>query len=256
MPLNARLTNWQGRRAWIVGASTGIGEAVARALHGQGAHVHVSARDPGRLHTVAGAHPGMIVHALDATDVEQVRTSAAQVLQHGVPDLVLYCAGYYTPTSARNFQLDEMLRHQQVNYVGALHVIDAILPALLAHRRGHVSLVSSVAGFRGLPRSLGYGPTKAALINLAQTLYMDLRPLGLGVSVVNPGFVATPLTAQNAFRMPALVTPDEAARQMLRGWARGEFEIHFPKRFTRSMKMLSWLPFGAYQAIVRKATAP
>lgn len=256
MPLNARLTDWQGRRAWIVGASTGIGEAVARALHGQGAHVHVSARDAGRLQAMAAAHPGMLVHAVDAADAQAVRAAAAQVLQHGVPDLVLYCAGYYKATSAARFQLDEMLRHQQVNYVGALHVIDAILPALLAHRRGHVSLVSSVAGFRGLPRSLGYGPTKAALINLGQSLYLDLRPLGLGVSVVNPGFVATPLTAQNEFRMPALVTPGEAARQMLRGWARGEFEIHFPKRFTRIMKLLSLLPFGAYQAIVRKATAP
>ena len=255
MSLNARLTDWQGRRAWIVGASTGIGEAVARALHGQGAHVHVSARDAGRLQAMSAAHPGMLVHALDATSVEQVRAAAAQVLQHGVPDLVLYCAGYYKPTSAQNFQLDEMLRHQQVNYVGALHVIDAVLPALLAHKRGHISLVSSVAGFRGLPRSLGYGPTKAALINLGQSLYLDLQPLGLSVSVVNPGFVATPLTAQNEFKMPALVTPDEAARQMLRGWARGEFEIHFPKRFTRVMKMLSLLPFGAYQAIVRKATA-
>jgi NAD(P)-dependent dehydrogenase (short-subunit alcohol dehydrogenase family) len=150
------------------------------------------------------------------------------------------------------------LQHQQVNYVGALYLLDALLPQLLAQARagqgGHLSLVSSVAGYRGLPKSLAYGPTKAALTHLAQTLYLDLHPLGLGVSVVNPGFVATPLTAQNEFRMPALITPDQAAEEMLRGWARGEFEIHFPKRFTRVLKTLGLLPDGPYFAAVRRAT--
>jgi short-subunit dehydrogenase len=126
---------------------------------------------------------------------------------------------------------------------------------LLRQGRGHISLVASVAGYRGLPRSLGYGPTKAALINLAEALYLDLRERGIGVSVVNPGFVETPLTAQNRFRMPALIGPPEAAAQMLRGWRRGHFEIHYPRRFTWAMKLLGALPFRLYQALVRKATA-
>jgi NAD(P)-dependent dehydrogenase (short-subunit alcohol dehydrogenase family) len=142
--------------------------------------------------------------------------------------------------------------------VGALYLLDAVLPHLLTQARtgqgGHLSLVSSVAGYRGLPKSLAYGPTKAALIHLAQTLYLDLHPLGLGVSVVNPGFVATPLTAQNEFHMPALLTPEQAAEEMLRGWRRGEFEIHFPKRFTRVLKALGLLPDGPYFAAVRRAT--
>ncbi|MEO7642439.1 MAG: SDR family NAD(P)-dependent oxidoreductase, partial [Ramlibacter sp.] len=119
---------------------------------------------------------------------------------------------------------------------------------------GHISLVSSVAGFRGLPNSLAYGPTKAALINLAETLYLDLSDHGIGVSVVNPGFVETPLTAQNTFAMPGLIGPQEAAREILRGWAAGDFEIHFPRRFTRWMKLLRLLPFRLYRRVVRRMT--
>jgi short-subunit dehydrogenase len=141
-----------------------------------------------------------------------------------------------------------------VNYLGALHVVHAVMPSLLREGRGHLSLLGSVAGYRGLPRSLGYGPTKAALIHLAESLYLELRPRGIGVSVVNPGFVDTPLTAQNRFPMPAMISPAEAARRMLRGWSAGRFEIHFPRRFTWPMKLLSLLPFGVYQALVRRGT--
>jgi short-subunit dehydrogenase len=121
-------------------------------------------------------------------------------------------------------------------------------------QRGHISLVGSVAGYRGLPHSLAYGPTKAALINLAETLYLDLHPRGLGVSIVNPGFVETPLTAGNAFSMPALISPAQAADAMLQGWAQGEFELHFPKRFTRWMKALRLLPNRLFFALVSRAT--
>jgi short-subunit dehydrogenase len=125
---------------------------------------------------------------------------------------------------------------------------------MLAVKHGHVSLVSSVAGFRGLPKSLAYGPTKAALINLAETLYIDLRGEGLGVSVVNPGFVQTPLTAQNNFHMPALISPAQAATEIVAHWEKGRFEIHFPKRFTRWMKLLRILPYTAYFKAVSRFT--
>jgi short-subunit dehydrogenase len=154
-----------------------------------------------------------------------------------------------------------MLKHQNINYVGALHVLDAVLPALLSQAgrkpggsAGHISLVSSVAGFRGLPNSLAYGPTKAALINLAEALYLDLHELKIGVSVINPGFVETPLTAQNKFTMPALIKPEQAAAEILAGWGKGDFEIHFPKRFTRWLKLLRLLPYRWYFPAVRKIT--
>ena len=109
-----------------------------------------------------------------------------------------------------------------------------------------------MAGYRGLPNALAYGPTKAALINLAEVLYLDLAPCGVGVSLINPGFVATPLTAQNSFHMPALITPETAARAIVQGWAAGEFEIHFPKRFTRFLKALRLLPDALYFKAVRR----
>jgi short-subunit dehydrogenase len=115
-------------------------------------------------------------------------------------------------------------------------------------------VISSVAGFRGLPKSLAYGPTKAALTNLAENLYLDLEPLGVGVSVIHPGFVKTLLTAQNDFTMPALITPEQAAEAMIAGWTKGDFDIHFPKRFTRVMKLLRLLPYRAYFPAVRRAT--
>ncbi len=263
MSLNPPITNWSGRSVWLVGASTGIGRATAARLHGLGARVVVSARSEAALNAFVAVHPGSEAIALDATDREAMRAAAAHIVaNHGRIDLSLYCAGTYAAMRATAFDLDMALRHVQVNQIGALYWLDALLPHLLRQAAaaqpgepcGHLSLVSSVAGYRGLPQSLAYGPTKAALINLAENLYMDLQPLGVGVSLINPGFVETPLTAQNDFRMPAIITPEEAAAQMLRGWSRGDFEIHFPKRFTLWLKGLRMLGYGAYFAAVRRST--
>lgn len=253
-PLNPPQVDWRGRRVWVVGASSGIGRALAQALHAAGAKVVLSARNRGALAHFAAAHEGALALPLDACDPQAVHAAAQVLLEQGPLDCVVYCAGHYRELRATAFSAGEMLRHQQVNYAGAVHVLDAVLPALLSQGHGHISLVGSVAGFRGLPRSLAYGPTKAALINLAQALYMDLQPRGIGVSIVNPGFVETPLTAQNDFAMPALISPGEAASQILRGWRKGRFEIHFPRRFTLGMKLLSLLPFRLYQALVRRFT--
>jgi NAD(P)-dependent dehydrogenase (short-subunit alcohol dehydrogenase family) len=253
MPLNPPIANWSGRTAWLVGASTGIGRATASRLHAAGARVVVSARSAAALDAFVQQHPGSDALALDATDRDAMRDAARHIVAaHGRIDLAVYCAGTYAPMRAAHFDLDVALRHVEVNYVGALHLLDAVLPRL--ERGSHLSLVASVAGFRGLPQALAYGPTKAALINLAETLYLDLQPRGIGVSVVNPGFVETPLTAGNEFRMPALISAEEAAEQMLRGWRRGEFEIHFPKRFTVWLKGLRHLGYGAYFAAVRRST--
>ena len=253
-PLNARQRDWVGRTVWLVGASSGIGRATASALHRAGARVIVSARSDAALREFAEQHPGALTFAMDVSDPDAVSRTARDILAVANLDTVLYCAGYYTEQRATRFDLPEMLRHQQVNYLGALHVLDAVLPHFLARQAGHISLVSSVAGYRGLPKSIAYGPTKAALINLAETLYLDLRDQRIGVSLVCPGFVATPLTASNEFAMPALITPEQAAEAILRGWADGRFEIHFPRRFTLAMKLLQLLPFRLYCAVVRRTT--
>ena len=252
--LNEPLRDWAGRRVWLVGASTGIGLACAQALRAAGAQVIVSARQPQTVQDWAARDPGVRWQPIDVTDTASVQAAAHAVLAEGPLDLLLYCAGHYRALRAAEWSLAEMLRHEQVNYTGALHLLDAVLPAFIAQGHGHISLVSSVAGWRGLPQSLAYGPTKAALTHLGESLYMDLQDHGVGVSVIHPGFVATPLTAQNQFSMPALMRPEDAAAAMLRGWARGQFDIHFPKRFTAVLKLLRVLPYSLYFPLVRRAT--
>ena len=259
MALNPPISNWAGQVVWLVGASTGIGRATAERLHAAGATVVVSARNAAALAQFVADRERAHALPLDASDRAAVKDAAAQVIaRHGRINLALYCAGHYKAQRATAFDLDQMLLHQQVNVTGALYLLDAVLPTLLrqaaAGRPAHISLVASVAGYRGLPHGLAYGPTKAALINLAETLYLDLQPKGVGVSVINPGFVRTPLTQANDFTMPALITPDEAAREIVAGWQAGQFEIHFPKRFTLWLKALRLLPDGAYFAAVRRST--
>jgi NAD(P)-dependent dehydrogenase (short-subunit alcohol dehydrogenase family) len=259
MALNPKIAQWTGKTVWLVGASTGIGRATASALHAAGAHVVVSARGKEALDSFVAAHPGSQAMMLDATDRNAMRLAAQQIgQQQGQLDLAMFCAGTYAAMRATAFDFDVAQRHVQVNYVGALIMLDVVLPLLLAQaaqgRGGHISLVSSVAGFRGLPQSLAYGPTKAALINLAETMYLDLSPLKLGVSVINPGFVETPLTSGNQFRMPALISPAAAAAEIIKGWRDGDFEIHFPKRFTLWLKALRHLNYSSYFAAVRRST--
>ena len=263
-PFNPPIRQWVGLRVWVVGGSTGIGRATALALAARGAEVMVSARGARALDALVAEHrqttrPSAVQRPLqawplDVTDVAAVRATAREMLAQGPLDLVLYCVGHYRAMRASELDLTELQRHLDINYRGALHVLDAVLPALRERGRGHISLVSSVAGYRGLPQSLAYGPTKAALTNLAENLYLDLHPLGLGLSVVHPGFVQTPLTAQNAFDMPALITPEQAAQAMIDGWGAGAFDIHYPKRFTRWMKLLRVLPYRLYFPLVHRLT--
>lgn len=254
--LNPPMQDWKGRWVWVIGASSGIGRATASALHRKGACVIVSARQGHALNAFVQAHPGSVALPLDVTQHQQLRQAAkaAQGYAQGAPALVMYCAGHYRAQQATAFDRWEMEKHLAINYRGALNMLDVMLPMLIAARAGHISLVGSVAGYRGLPKSLAYGPTKAALNNLAENLYLDLHPLGLGVSIVNPGFVETPLTAQNDFKMPALISTAQAAQHILDGWARGRFEMNFPRRFTAWMRVLRWMPDPWYFEAVRRAT--
>ena len=262
MALNQKQTHWRGRTVWLVGASSGIGRATASALHAQGAKVVVSARNTAALKDFVHSHTGAMALPLDVTDASAVKAASESLAKQGLLDMVVYCAGHYHAMEASATDLPDLLRHNQINYVGALNVLAAVVPQLLAQpshaitgQRGHLSLMASVAGYRGLPQSLAYGPTKAALINLTETLYLDLHAHGIGVSLINPGFVDTPLTRQNAFKMPALISPEQAASEILKGWAQGEFEIHFPKRFTLWLKTLQILPYWAYFAATRRLKA-
>jgi len=257
MALNHPIRDWQDRRCWIIGASTGIGAALAGKLAALGARVAVSARRAGPLEEMVGGFPtgkGLAV-PLDITDSLALEKAAARVVkQWGGIDLVVLMAGEYKPMRAWQLDLGAARSMVEVNLMGYYNALAAVVPRLVEQKGGTIALVSSVAGYRGLPKSLVYGPTKAAVINLAEALYLDLNPKGIGVCVVNPGFVRTPMTDQNDFKMPALIEPGEAADEIVAGLGRGEFEIHFPKRFTRFLKVLQLLPYGRYFPAVRKAT--
>ncbi len=255
MPSNVPIRDWRGKRVWVVGASAGIGAALARELARRGARLALSARDPGRLEAFAAGIPGALALPLDVTDPSAHAPAAEAILAAwGGLDVVVFNAGTYRPLRAWELTPGAARETIETNLLGVLDGLATVLPPMLAARSGAVVLVGSVAGYGGLPKALAYGASKAALINLAESLYLDLAPKGLSVFLVNPGFVATALTARNDFRMPALIQPDEAAREIVTGLGRGQFEIHFPKRFTRALKFLQCLPRRLYFHLVRKAT--
>jgi NADP-dependent 3-hydroxy acid dehydrogenase YdfG len=231
MPFNEPIRDWTGRRVWVVGASSGIGAALARALIERGARVAVSARNRDALARLGDAgKPGQVlVLPLDVTREAELY-AALESIKSAWSGVV------------------------ETNLMGVLNALAVVMPALLSAGRGGVAVVSSVAGYSGLPTGLIYGATKAALINLSETLYLDLAPRGIGVYLINPGFVKTPLTDKNEFTMPGLISPGEAALAMVRGFERGEFEIHFPKRFTRWLKILRLLPYRLYFPIIHRFT--
>lgn len=254
MSLNPKIQNWQGKVVWLVGASTGIGYALATSLHQQGATVIVSARSAGKLGEFVRAHLGSTAIPLDVAAAQQVTEAASQVLaMYARIDVLFYCAGYYTPQTATltppPFDVLAMQQHMALNFTGALNVLHACLP-----QTRHVVLLASVAGYQTLPNALAYAPSKAAMQRLAEGLYIDLHAKGVGVTLINPGFVQTPMTAQNDFYMPALISAEDAAKAILKGLAAGSFEIHFPKRFTLWVKLLSMLPYRLYFAVCRALT--
>jgi NAD(P)-dependent dehydrogenase (short-subunit alcohol dehydrogenase family) len=255
-PLNPPFASYAGRRVWVIGASYGIGASIATELIRRGARVALSARSREPLEALAAGQPGALVLPLDITAVDTVRSAAAAIESAwGGIDLVLVVAGTHTEMRAQTWDLAAARRLLEVNLHGVLHCVDAALPMLLrGGAGGGIAIVSSVAGYIGLPRSLIYGASKAALINFTESLHGDLRPLGIGVYLVNPGFVDTPLTRKNDFTMPALMPADAAARVTLDEIAAGRFEIHYPKRFTCGLKLLRILPYRMQLWAVNKVT--
>ena len=253
--MNGKISNWAGKHVWIIGASSGIGAACATLLLEQGACVALSARHRASLEQLCEGQPLALALPLDITQPAQLRAAGAQLAQQWLHiDLILVVAGGYQAMRADDFDLEAAQSLLALNVGGIFNCLDVALPWLLRQGRGGIGIVASVAGYGGLPKALAYGASKAALINLTESLYLDLHRRGIDVYQINPGFVATPLTAGNDFTMPALMTAPDAAAAMLDGIARGRFHIHFPKRFTNTLRLARLLPYRAYFWLIRKVT--
>lgn len=253
--MNPRLQDWRERRVWIIGASSGIGAALARELRGRGAKLALSARNAEALQLLGADDVSALVFPFDITQSTGVLRARDEILaKWGGVDLVLVVAGTYQKMRAEDFDLTAAKQLVETNLNGTLNCLAAVLPTLLAQGHGGIGIVASVAGLSGLPQALIYGPTKAALINLCESLYLDLHARGLAVYLINPGFVATPLTAKNDFSMPALISAETAAHEIVRGIERGEFHIHFPRRFTNWLRLLRLLPYQLYFWLIHKVT--
>jgi NAD(P)-dependent dehydrogenase (short-subunit alcohol dehydrogenase family) len=245
---------YPGAVAWITGASSGIGEALARELARRGARVAITARRADRLAEIAG--DTMLAVPADVTDVEAMRTAAARVeAELGPIDLAVLNAGTWRQMDVTAWDTELFRRHVETNLMGMVHGIDAVLPGMRRRRGGVIAGVSSVAGYRGWPSSQAYGSTKAAEINLLESLRIDLLPLGIRVLTVCPGFVRSDLTAQNTFRMPFLMEPPDAAERIADGIAREKAEIVFPLPMMLLMKATRLVPVRPWTALMsRQAT--
>lgn len=241
--------------AWITGGGSGIGKSLALALDQQGWHVVISGRTEDKLQAVVEQGNNISYQCLDVTDRAGHQQVFEQIYQnHGLPSLVVLNAGDYTPMPLDQFDIDLIYKLNQVNYLGVINGLDSVLPAMQSQGSGQILLISSVAGYRGLPDAAPYGATKAAIINFAEALYRPLKEQGVLLRVVNPGFVTTPLTAQNDFKMPAEITADEAADRIIAELDSDSFEITFPKRFTYVLKLLRCLPYRLYFFLTNKIT--
>jgi NAD(P)-dependent dehydrogenase (short-subunit alcohol dehydrogenase family) len=245
--------------AWISGASSGIGRALALKLASEGYKVAVTARDHEKLaelQSEANGLPGsIIVLDGDVTNPEDMEHVLASIeYEHGALALAVFNAGVYLPVHAEELRRDDFEQSFAVNLQG---VVNCLVPAVrhMKHKgQGQIAIVSSVTGYGGLPTGAAYGATKAALINMAESLKFDLDKMGIRIQLINPGFVDTPATRKNEFPMPSLIPVDEAAAEIYAGLKSKNFEITFPRRFTYTLKALNLLPYSLYFWLVNRAT--
>ena len=241
------------KKIWITGASSGIGKAVALKFALNGWKVAVSARRKELLDELA-KNPNITSFPLDVTNRNQINEVFKNILDNfGELDICLFSSGTYEPKDEQNIDPDKIKNVINVNFLGVIDCVKSVEGYSKDRKSGHISIVSSIAGYRGLPNSSGYGPSKAALTNFSESIYFDFKKFGVRVSVVSPGFIKTPLTDKNEFPMPFLKTPEYAAEKIFSGLVKSSaFEIHFPKGLTLTLKFLRILPYKLYLFLVDK----
>lgn len=245
------------KKVWITGASSGIGAETAKQMAMQGWHILVTARSEDKLKAlseeVKGEKGSITPYPGDVTKPKKIIELFKRIEEEqGDIDLVLLNAGTYIPQQSEDFEASAFKKTFDINVNGVANCLEPVLKKFIARKKGHIAIVASVAGFRGLPKSLAYGPTKAALINMAEALYMECKPHNVKVQVINPGFVKTPLTDKNDFEMPMLMPVKDAAAALIRGLESNQFEIVFPWLFVYLVKLVGLLPNKLYLWLVGK----
>lgn len=247
-------TTYQHKIVWIIGASSGIGAALAKELALRGSILVLSGRRAQELENLKSSLPGNRheIFALDVCDKETVLTTAQAIYtQFGRIDSVIFLAAAYTPMTVDTLDLSVVRQMIEINLLGAFHVVHAAVPLLKKQAYGQIAFCGSVAGYIGLPGGQPYSATKAGIINLAESLRSEL-PQTIDVKIINPGFVKTSLTGKNNFDMPMIIDPEKAAIFIADGLLKKSFEIHFPKRFTFFIKLLQLLPYGLSMKMTSK----
>lgn len=239
---------------WLIGASSGIGKALAFRLADAGWQVAISARSEEPLHAMQAQNDALVAYPLDITDPEILRDAHEKITRElGTVELLIVNSGGYDPMPLEKFDLRLFRQLCEVNYMGVVNALDVILPPMLERGAGRILLTASIAGYRGLPKSAPYAASKAAVINLAESLHLELKAKGVSLRVINPGFVRSPLTDKNDFKMPFLIEPEEAADAIMKELDGDHFEITFPKPFVLMMKTLRLLPYSLYFKLTQKA---
>ena len=241
---------------WITGGSTGIGKALAIRFANEGWNVAISARRENLLKELSDRYENISPFPLDVTDKENCKNIFNQVKEKfGEIDICFFSTGTWDPKKEKDIDVEQIENVFKINFFGTVNSIKAVEEYYKNRNEGTLAIVSSIAGYRGLPNSTGYGPSKSALNNLAESLYFDFGRHNVRVCLVSPGFIKTPMTDKNDFKMPFLKTPEFAADKIYDGLVnKKSFEIHFPKELTLTLKFFSILPYKLYFYLVKKLT--
>ena len=241
------------KKIWITGASSGIGKALAEKFSKENWKVAISARRVDLLNEIA-KNKNISAYPLDVTDGQKTKEVFSNILNEFKDiDICVFSSGIYDPKLEQEINKDQIKKVMNINFFGVLNCIDASEKYFKNKKKGHLSIVSSIAAYRGLPNSSGYGPSKAALTNLTESLYFDFKKYNVRISLISPGFIKTPLTDKNTFEMPFIKSPKFAADKMFKGLVKGRaFEITFPKELTTLLKILRILPYRVYLFLINK----
>ena len=239
---------------WITGASSGIGKALAIKFAENGWIVAASARRENLLKELQNINQNIYPYPLDVTDIEKCKLTAKSIIDNlNSIDICVFGTGMHDPKSEKQFNLDKIREIMEVNYFGTMNSINSIYNYFSEKKNGQISIISSVAGYRGLPAAGAYCASKAALTSFTESLNFEMKMKNVRVSLISPGFIKTPMTDQNDFPMPMIKSPEFAANEIYKGLTEKKgFEIHFPKAFTFIMKFLQILPNGLYFKLVSK----